>query len=136
MANLGNLTQVAERGGLPVLRGRLVSMVLETDIAIDPKDGELSKKGSPIYAVRLKTPSGRPFDAGTAYRNEIKAGENVGGVMWSIRIAKQPGIPEGLDLVAWPDGEGWSIAMGGKSAPAPRQASAPADDAGNDDIAF
>ncbi|ARJ65504.1 hypothetical protein WV31_07475 [Magnetospirillum sp. ME-1] len=135
MANLGNLTQVAERGGLPVLRGLLVSMVLETDIAIDPS-GELSRKDSPIFRVRLKTPSGRPFDAGTAYRNEIKTGENAGGFMWSIRIAKQPGIPDGMDLVAWPDGEGWYLAMGGNSAPASRPASAPADDVDGDAIPF
>ena len=135
MANLGNLTQVAERGGLPVLRGRLVSMVLETDIAIDPT-GEESRKGSQIFAVRLKTPSGRPFDAGTAYQNEIKAGENAGGTMWSIRIARQPGIPDGMDLVAWPDGEGWYLAMGGNAAPTSRPASAPADDVGNDAIPF
>lgn len=135
MANLGNLTQVAERGGLPVLRGRLVSMVLETDIAIDPT-GEVSKKGSDIFAVRLKTPSGRPFDAGTAYQNDIKMGENAGDTMWSIRIAKQPGIPDGLDLVAWPQGEGWYLAMGGNAAPASRPASAPADGVDGDHIPF
>ncbi|TAN63561.1 MAG: hypothetical protein EPN20_09470 [Magnetospirillum sp.] len=126
-ASLGALSQVGERGGLPVLRGRLISMVIETDIAIDPT-GEMSRKGSPIFAVRLKSPSGKPFDAGAAYQNTIKMGENAGKVMWSIRIARQPGIPEALDLTAWPDGEGWYLAMGGNAAPA-----APAPAAGPDD---
>lgn len=127
-ASLGHLAKVGERGGLPILRGRLVSMVLETDIAIDPT-GEESRKGSQIFAVRLKSPSGKPFDAGTAYQNDIKVGDNAGETMWSIRIARQPGIQEALDLVAWPDGEGWYLAMGGGSAPsAPSQDRVPSDE--------
>lgn len=132
--NLGSLKRVGERGGLPVLRGRLVSMVLETDMAIDPT-GEESRKGSQIFAVRLKTPSGRPFDAGTAYQNEIKAGENAGKTMWSIRIARQPGIPEALDLTAWPDGDDWYLSMGGSVAPS-APASPPGGDVDGDNIPF
>ena len=108
-------------------------MVLETPIAIDPT-GEISKKGTPIYAVRLKTPTGRPFDAGTAFLNEISTGENAGKTCWSIRISKQPGIPHGLALVGWPDGEGWYLSLDDGRAPV--KAAAPADDMPNDHIPF
>lgn len=135
-ANLGYLVKKGEKNGLPILRGELLSMVLETPLAIDPT-GEVSRKNSDIFVVRLKTPSGRVFDAGTAYRNEIKVGENAGEAMWSIRINPQPGIKDGMDLVGWPDAEGWYLAMGGQQS-APRQ-SVPSDqgeDADGDEIPF
>lgn len=135
MLNLGNLRVAGEKGGLPVLRGNLQSMLLETPLAIDPT-GELTRKGEPIFTVRLKTPSGKVFEAGTAYRNVITTGENAGKVMWTIRVRKQPGIPEDIELAAWPEGEGeWYLTDGRARASthAPRQESA---DLGDDNIPF
>lgn len=124
MANIGTLKLAGERGGLPVLRGNIVSMVLETPIAIDPT-GEVAKNGAPLFAVRLKTPSGRTFEAGRAFMNEIKTGENAGGEMFTIKIGRQPGIPEALELAAWPDEaeNEWYLAMGASAPQAPAQRS-------------
>lgn len=120
MANIGTLKKVADLNGLPILRGNIVSMILETPIAIDPT-GEVAKNGAKVYAVRLKTPSGRPFDAGRAFMNEIKMGENAGKAMFTVKIGAQPGIPQAMELCAWPsreDGE-WFLDMGRQSPAAP-----------------
>jgi uncharacterized protein (DUF736 family) len=124
MANIGTLVQKGERNGLPILRGNIVSMILETPIAIDPT-GEVARNGAPIFSVRLKTPSGRTFEGGHAFMNEIKTGDNAGAAMFTIKIGRQPGIPEALELAAWPvdgDDDAWFLAMG-SSAPAGRPAS-------------
>lgn len=135
MLNLGNLKQAGEKNGLPVLRGNLQSMLLETPLAIDPT-GELTKKDEPIFAVRLKTPSGKVFEAGTAYRNIITVGENAGKAMWAIRIRKQPGIREDIELAAWPEGEGeWYLTDGSARAPKPAP-QASGDDVSGDSIPF
>ena len=134
--SLGTLSQAGEKNGFPVVRGKLISMVVESPIAIDPT-GEVTRKGDPIYAVRLKSPSGVNFDAGTAYANTIKTGDNKGKLVWTIRIGRQPGIPQALDLVAWPLDEAgeWEISGGRDAAPRPSSRRAAEDDDG-DEIPF